>query len=78
MTWTRFAVADEPTGQLDSQTGRAVMDLLSRLVHDRGMTAVVATHDPALVGLADAVVDLTDGAVSAPGARRTSGRHAAG
>jgi len=71
-------VADEPTGQLDSQTGRAVMDLLSRLVHDRGMTAVVATHDPALVGLADAVVDLTDGAVSAPGARRTSGRHAAG
>ncbi len=71
-------VADEPTGQLDSQTGRAVMDLLSRLVHDRGMTAVVATHDPALVGLADAVVDLTDGAVAAPGAGRTSGRHAAG
>ena len=54
-------IADEPTGQLDSQTGRAVMDLLRGLVHERGLTAVVATHDPALVGLADEVVELHDG-----------------
>jgi putative ABC transport system ATP-binding protein len=65
-------VADEPTGQLDSSTGRGVMDLLRGLVHDRGLTAVVATHDPALVGLADAVVDLSDGLLTA-GPRR--GRH---
>jgi putative ABC transport system ATP-binding protein len=57
----QLVVADEPTGQLDSQTGRAVMELLRGLVHERGTTAVVATHDPILVGLADRVVDLHDG-----------------
>jgi putative ABC transport system ATP-binding protein len=56
-------VADEPTGQLDSQTGQAVMALLRELVHRRGMTAVVATHDPMMVALADEVVDLHDGRI---------------
>jgi putative ABC transport system ATP-binding protein len=63
-------VADEPTGQLDSATGRAVMELIRSLVRERGVTAVVATHDPALIGLADRVVELSDGRVvadSAPG-----------
>ena len=59
-------VADEPTGQLDSATGRAVMALLLELVHTRGVAAVVATHDPALVALADEVVDLRDGRLSRP------------
>ncbi|MFI9530097.1 MULTISPECIES: ABC transporter ATP-binding protein [Micromonospora] len=54
-------IADEPTGQLDSETGRAVMDLLRALVHARGMTALVATHDPALIELADRVLTLRDG-----------------
>ncbi|MGC5051691.1 ABC transporter ATP-binding protein [Micromonospora sp. DT48] len=54
-------IADEPTGQLDSETGRAVMDLLRALVHARGMTALVATHDPTLVEMADRVVVLRDG-----------------
>ncbi|GGM23298.1 ABC transporter ATP-binding protein [Micromonospora sonchi] len=54
-------IADEPTGQLDSETGRAVMDLLRALVHSRGMTALVATHDPTLVELADRVLVLRDG-----------------
>jgi len=54
-------VADEPTGQLDSGTGRAVMELLRELVHARGITAVVATHDPVLVAMADRVVELADG-----------------
>jgi putative ABC transport system ATP-binding protein len=58
-------VADEPTGQLDSQTGRAVMELLRGLVHARGLTAVVATHDPALIALADEVLDLRDGRLHA-------------
>ena len=61
----QLVVADEPTGQLDSQTGRAVMELLRGLVHERGMTAVVATHDPILVSLADRVVDLHDGRLTA-------------
>ena len=38
-------IADEPTGQLDSETGRSIMDLLRALVDARGMTALVATHD---------------------------------
>jgi putative ABC transport system ATP-binding protein len=60
-------IADEPTGQLDSETGRAVMDLLRALVHARGMTALVATHDPAMIELADRVLALRDGRlVAAP------------
>jgi putative ABC transport system ATP-binding protein len=60
-------VADEPTGQLDSHTGRDVMNLLRSLVHDDGLTAVVATHDPVLVALADEVLQLADGRLSAAG-----------
>ncbi|MGW4462312.1 ABC transporter ATP-binding protein [Micromonospora sp. NBC_01796] len=54
-------IADEPTGQLDSETGRAMMDLLQALVRSRGMTALVATHDPTLIELADRVLQLRDG-----------------
>jgi putative ABC transport system ATP-binding protein len=54
-------IADEPTGQLDSDTGRAIMDLLRALVDARGMTALVATHDPSLVDRADRVLTLRDG-----------------
>ncbi|WP_433134225.1 ABC transporter ATP-binding protein [Micromonospora sp. CA-240977] len=54
-------IADEPTGQLDSETGRSIMDLLRAVVHARGMTALVATHDPALIDLADRVLVLRDG-----------------
>ena len=51
----------DDTGQLDSETGRGIMELISRLVHEDGMTAVVTTHDPALLALADRVVELVDG-----------------
>ncbi|MEU4428826.1 ABC transporter ATP-binding protein [Actinoplanes sp. NPDC024001] len=54
-------IADEPTGQLDSETGRAIMDLLRAVVDARGMTALVATHDPALIDRADRVLTLRDG-----------------
>ncbi len=56
-------LADEPTGQLDSQTGRSIMSLLLHLVRTEGVTALVATHDPMLVDLADRVIELRDGAV---------------
>ncbi|HEX5511113.1 MAG TPA: ABC transporter ATP-binding protein, partial [Actinomycetales bacterium] len=58
-------IADEPTGQLDSATGRSVMELIQRLVRERGVTAVVATHDPVLISLADRVVELSDGRILA-------------
>ncbi|BCJ46507.1 ABC transporter ATP-binding protein [Actinoplanes ianthinogenes] len=54
-------IADEPTGQLDSDTGRAIMDLLRAIVDARGMTALVATHDPNLIDRADRVLTLRDG-----------------
>ena len=57
----RLVVADEPTGQLDSGTGASVMELLLRLVREAGTTIVVATHDPALTGVADEVVELHSG-----------------
>ena len=56
-------LADEPTGQLDSQTGRSIMVLLQHLMRSEGVTAIVATHDPLLIDLADRVVELADGKV---------------
>jgi len=56
-------LADEPTGQLDSQTGRGVMVLLQQLMRGEGVTAIVATHDPLLIDLADRVIELRDGGV---------------
>jgi len=46
-------LADELTGQLDSQTGAQIMRLLRTLVHSEGVTALVATHDKALMEIAD-------------------------
>ncbi|MEV7723276.1 ABC transporter ATP-binding protein [Streptomyces sp. NPDC087917] len=54
-------IADEPTGQLDSETGRSIMRLLRAVVRSEGVTALVATHDPELMELADRVVELRDG-----------------
>jgi len=57
----RLLIADEPTGQLDSETGLAVMALIRAVVEAEGMTAIVSTHDPVMVALADRVVHVTDG-----------------
>jgi putative ABC transport system ATP-binding protein len=57
-------LADEPTGQLDRETGRQIMRLLRAVVRSEGVTALVATHDPVLIDLADSVLQLTDGKIS--------------
>jgi putative ABC transport system ATP-binding protein len=57
----KLLIADEPTGQLDLRTGRTIMHLMHRLVRDTGLSAVVATHDPTLLDLADRVIELRDG-----------------
>jgi putative ABC transport system ATP-binding protein len=57
----QLLIADEPTGQLDSQTGRQIMRLLCTVVRSEGITALVATHDPALIELADSALRLDDG-----------------
>jgi len=54
-------LADEPTGQLDSDTGHVIMLLLRSIVRGEGITAVVATHDPMMLDVADRVVELRDG-----------------
>jgi len=54
-------LADEPTGQLDSATGGQIMRLLRTLVHAEGVTALVATHDRALMEVADRVLTISDG-----------------
>ena len=58
-------LADEPTGNLDSATGAAIIDLLLRLNRERGSTLVLVTHDPALAAQADRQVALRDGRVVA-------------
>jgi len=57
----RLLIADEPTGQLDSETGRAVMRLIRSVVRAEGMTAIVSTHDPLMIELADRTLRLADG-----------------
>jgi putative ABC transport system ATP-binding protein len=59
----KLLLADEPTGQLDSTTGHAIMATLRSVVRAEGVTAVVATHDPAQLDLADRVVEIQDGRV---------------
>ncbi|MER5938251.1 ABC transporter ATP-binding protein [Streptomyces sp. NPDC001928] len=55
--------ADEPTGNLDSQSGAEVLDLLRRSVRDLGQTVVMVTHDPQAASYADRVLVLADGRV---------------
>ncbi|WP_326798957.1 ABC transporter ATP-binding protein [Streptomyces sp. NBC_01808] len=57
-------IADEPTGQLDAETGHAVMELLRAVVRSEDVTALVATHDAALLDLADRVLELRDGTIT--------------
>ena len=56
-------IADEPTSQLDLESGRQIMELLLSVVRSEGITALVATHDEALIDLADKVILLEDGCV---------------
>jgi putative ABC transport system ATP-binding protein len=58
-------LADEPTGPLDSETGATIMNLIAGFVHQRGMAAIVATHDPAMMARADRVIELHDGRLTA-------------
>jgi putative ABC transport system ATP-binding protein len=64
----QLLIADEPTGQLDSETGRQIMRLLHTVVQSEGITALVATHDGALLELADSVLRLEDGQLATPAA----------
>jgi putative ABC transport system ATP-binding protein len=59
----QLLIADEPTSQLDLETGRQIMRLLLTVVRSENITALVATHDEALIDLADHVLWLEDGQI---------------
>ncbi len=56
-------LADEPTGAIDSKTGREILDLFERLHKERGITVIVVTHDPQVARRADRVVSIRDGRI---------------
>jgi putative ABC transport system ATP-binding protein len=56
-------LCDEPTGALDYQTGKLVLEVIERINRELGTTAVVITHNAAIAGMADRVIRLGDGRV---------------
>lgn len=66
-------LADEPIGNLDSATGRQVIDLLLSLNRDHGSTLVLVTHDPDLSSCAERIVTLRDGRIESDEVRVRAG-----
>lgn len=58
-----IVMADEPTGNLDTASGDAIMDLLLNLNKERGTTLIIVTHDPEIAEMTDRVVRILDGKV---------------
>jgi putative ABC transport system ATP-binding protein len=56
-------LADEPTGNLDSETASEIVELLRSLTDDRGQTVVLVTHDPGIAAKAPRVVRMHDGRI---------------
>ena len=60
----RMVLADEPTGNLDTHTGLAILELLKNVAHSAGIGFILTTHDPQASALADAVYDINDGVLT--------------
>ena len=61
----KLLLCDEPTGALDYQTGKAILKLLQEMCREKGMTVIVITHNSALTPMADRVIHIKNGTVSA-------------
>jgi putative ABC transport system ATP-binding protein len=59
----KIVLADEPTANLDSQTGGQIIELMKKINRDLSTTFVFSTHDPKIVGIADHIIRLIDGQV---------------
>ncbi len=60
-------LADEPTGNLDSKTGEAILELIRRINQEEGCTVVMVTHNSAAAGYGDRVIHLSDGLIDEEG-----------
>jgi putative ABC transport system ATP-binding protein len=58
-----LVLADEPTGNLDEQTGELVLELLLDLTRRQGKTLIMATHNPQIAASADRLLHLQDGRI---------------
>jgi ABC-type lipoprotein export system ATPase subunit len=70
----RLILADEPTGNLDSETGQAVLELLASLPRRRGAAVVLVTHDAGAASIADTLLTMRDGRIDSGDAQRGSGK----
>jgi macrolide transport system ATP-binding/permease protein len=69
-------LADEPTGNLDSTNSAEIMDVLTRLNREQGITVIVVTHDPDVAAYADRVVTFRDGVIVSDARKEGVGAHA--
>jgi len=59
----QIILADEPTGNLDSNSGKEIMDILTKLNKERGVSLIIVTHDPNIARHAKRIINLKDGAI---------------
>lgn len=62
-TGAELILADEPTGNLDGENSKQVVDLLSRLAKEEQKTVLIVTHDMAVADVADAVIQMDSGRI---------------
>jgi putative ABC transport system ATP-binding protein len=65
-------LADEPTGNLDSENAALVLELLRKLYREQGMTLVMVTHDPEIASTAGRVIHMKDGRIESDGETQTT------
>lgn len=68
----RLVLADEPTGELDTATGRQILALFKEIVEREGVTILIATHDPKVREVATVIHELRDGQIVASEVERTA------
>jgi len=73
VTRPRVLLADEPTGNLDTQRGQEVMELITGLNRDRGITVLMVTHEPDMAAYARRVVRFVDGVVASDHRQHAAG-----
>jgi putative ABC transport system ATP-binding protein len=69
VTEPMVVLADEPTGNLDTRTSGEIMELLTRLNVDQGITVAMVTHEPGMAAYAERVIEFLDGRIASDGPR---------